>query len=418
MAYRVTMPQLGYDMTEGAVARWRKREGERVERGEVIAEIETDKATVELEAFSSGVLRKILLPEGQRVPVGTLIAVIAGPDEPIDDILKEAGVRPSPAAAAAPSPTPPQPVPEAAEEVRVRATPVARRLAEELGIDLRQVKGTGPEGRITREDVEAFAARLREQAAAAPEAAPAPAAAPPVEAPPAAAPAVPEAVEEPLSRMRQTIARRMTESKQQAPHFYVTVEVDMTAAMRLREQLNAQLEEDARLSVNDLIIKAAAKALTKFPRLNSAFAGDRLRVFRAINVAMAVATPDGLLAPVIHDAVNKSVFQIARETKELARRAREGRLRADDQVGGTFTVSNLGMFDVESFSAIINPPNAAILATGSVQRRPVVRGDQVVVAETMKATISVDHRVTDGAEAAQFLGEFKRLLENPVSLLI
>lgn len=415
MAYRVTMPQLGYDMTEGAVARWRKREGERVERGEVIAEIETDKATVELEAFASGVLRKVLLPEGQRVPVGTLMAVIAEPDEPIDDILKEAQVPPSPAAAPAPTQAPAQAAPEAAEAERVRATPVARRLAEELGIDLRQVKGTGPEGRITREDVEAFAARLREQAAAAP----APAAAPRVEAAPTPAPpAMPEAVEEPLSRMRQTIARRMTESKQQAPHFYVTVEVEMTAAMRLREQLNAQLEEDARLSVNDLIIKAAAKALVKFPRLNSAFAGDRLRVFKAVNVAMAVATPDGLLAPVVHDAANKSLFQIARETKELARRAREGRLRAEDQVGGTFTVSNLGMFEVESFSAIINPPNAAILATGSVQRRPVVRGDQVVVADLMKATISVDHRVTDGAEAAQFLGEFKRLLENPASLLI
>lgn len=406
MAYRVTMPQLGYDMTEGAVARWRKREGESVQRGEVIAEIETDKATVELEAFASGVVRKILLPEGRRVPVGTLIAVIAGPDEPIDDILKEAGAPPAPAAPPAEVPAPAAAQPEAPpEEGRVKATPVARRLAEELGIDLRQVKGTGPEGRITREDVEAFAARLRER----------PAAAPP---PPVEAPAVPEAVEEPLSRMRQTIARRMTESKQQAPHFYVTVEVDMTEAMRLREQLNAQLEEDARLSVNDLIIKAAAKALTKFPRLNSAFAGDRLKIFKAVNIAMAVATPEGLLAPVIHDAAGKSIFQIARESRELARRAREGRLRADDQVGGTFTISNLGMYNVESFSAIINPPNAAILATGSVQRRPVVRGDQVVVADIMNATISVDHRVTDGAEAAQFLGEFKRLLENPVSLLI
>jgi pyruvate dehydrogenase E2 component (dihydrolipoamide acetyltransferase) len=416
MAYRVTMPQLGYDMTEGAVARWRKREGEPVQRGEVIAEIETDKATVELEAFSSGVLRKILLPEGQRVPVGTLMAVIADPNEPIDDILREAGVQPAPAAPAQPAeaPTEARPAAPPAEEVRVRATPVARRLAEELGIDLRQVKGTGPEGRITREDVEAYAARLREQAAPA---APAP---PRVEAPAPAAPppAVPEAVEEPLSRMRQTIARRMTESKQQAPHFYVTVEVNMTEAMRLRAQLNAQLEEEARLSVNDLIIKAAAKALTKFPRLNSAFAGDRLRVFKAVNIAMAVATTDGLLAPVVHDAVGKSIFEIARETKELARRAREGHLRAEDQVGGTFTVSNLGMFDVENFAAIINPPNAAILATGSVQRRPVVRGDEVVVADVMKATISVDHRVTDGAEAAQFLGEFKRLLENPVSLLI
>ncbi len=411
MAYRVTMPQLGYDMTEGAVARWRKREGESVQRGEVIAEIETDKATVELEAFASGVVRKILLPEGQRVPVGTLIAVIAEPDEPIDDILKEAGAPPGLAAAApqAGAGAPATAQAEAAEEVRVKATPVARRLAEELGIDLRQVKGTGPEGRITREDVEAFAARLREQPAAA---------APRPEAPPPSPVGVPEAAEEPLSRMRQTIARRMTESKQQAPHFYVTVEVDMTEAMRLREQLNAQLEEEARLSVNDLIIKAAAKALLKFPRLNSAFAGDRLRVFKAVNIAMAVATPEGLLAPVIHDAAGKSVFQIARESKELARRAREGRLRADDQVGGTFTVSNLGMYNVESFSAIINPPNAAILATGSVQRRPVVRGDQVVVADIMKATISVDHRVTDGAEAAQFLGEFKRLLENPVSLLI
>ncbi len=406
MAYRVTMPQLGYDMTEGAVARWRKREGESVQRGEVIAEIETDKATVELEAFASGVVRKILLPEGRRVPVGTLIAVIAGPDEPIDDILKEAGAPPAPSAPPAEVPAPAAAQPEAPpEEGRVKATPVARRLAEELGIDLRQVKGTGPEGRITREDVEAFAARLRER----------PAAAPP---PPVEAPAVPEAVEEPLSRMRQTIARRMTESKQQAPHFYVTVEVDMTEAMRLREQLNAQLEEDARLSVNDLIIKAAAKALTKFPRLNSAFAGDRLKIFKAVNIAMAVATPEGLLAPVIHDAAGKSIFQIARESRELARRAREGRLRADDQVGGTFTISNLGMYNVESFSAIINPPNAAILATGSVQRRPVVRGDQVVVADIMRATISVDHRVTDGAEAAQFLGEFKRLLENPVSLLI
>ncbi|MDR7403272.1 MAG: dihydrolipoamide acetyltransferase family protein [Armatimonadota bacterium] len=280
----------------------------------------------------------------------------------------------------------------------MKASPLARKLAEEHGIDLTQVRGTGPGGRITREDVEAAIA------AAARPAAPAPAA---------------DYEVLPLTRIRQTIARRMTESTQQAPHFYITMEVVMDEALRLRQHLNQALGATPPVSVNDLVLKAVALALRAHPALNSALVEGAIRRYRRVNLAVAVALPEGLIAPVVHDCDRLSLTEIAARTTELGERARSGRLRPEDYEGGTFTVSNLGMFgDVDSFAAIINPPHAGILAVGRALPRPVVRDGQIVPATTMKVTLSADHRVTDGAEAARFLAEVKRLLENPLLLVL
>ncbi|MDR7507850.1 MAG: dihydrolipoamide acetyltransferase family protein, partial [Armatimonadota bacterium] len=377
-----------------------KRPGEPVARGDPLAEIETDKVNVDIEAEEAGVLLQILVEEGQSAPVGAPIAIIGAAGEEIPT----AAARPSPPAAApapapapaAPSPAPP--VPAGARAERVKASPLARKLAEEHGIDLTQVRGTGPGGRITREDVEAAIA------AAARPAAPAPAA---------------DYEVLPLTRIRQTIARRMTESTQQAPHFYITMEVVMDEALRLRQHLNQALGATPPVSVNDLVLKAVALALRAHPALNSALVEGAIRRYRRVNLAVAVALPEGLIAPVVHDCDRLSLTEIAARTTELGERARSGRLRPEDYEGGTFTVSNLGMFgDVDSFAAIINPPHAGILAVGRALPRPVVRDGQIVPATTMKVTLSADHRVTDGAEAARFLAEVKRLLENPLLLVL
>jgi pyruvate dehydrogenase E2 component (dihydrolipoamide acetyltransferase) len=392
VATNVIMPSLGFDMTEGRLARWLKNEGDPVEKGQAIAEIETEKATVEIEAAASGILARTIVQAGETVPVGTVIGVIVETGEEVVSV-------PAP-----PAPPPPAPFPEAGEEAapseaRVKASPVARRMAEEAGLDLSRIKGGGPGGRVLERDV---------QAAIAARSAPAPHGVP-------AGPPPGETV--PLSRMRQTIARRMTESKKMAPHFYVTVEINMDEAMKMRDQLNSLAPETERISVNDLIVAAAARTLARFPALNASYREGNLEMHSQVNIGIAVALEDGLIPPVLRDADKKTLRKIAAESRALTERARTNKLRSDDLGGGTFTVSNLGMFDVDEFIAIINPPEAAILAVGAVTRRPVAAAGEVRIASLMKTTLSVDHRVADGAQAGRFMQEFKKLLENPVNLL-
>ncbi len=415
MATTIVMPQMGYDMREGTVVRWRKQEGESVTRGEVIAEIETDKATVEVEAYSAGVLSKIVVEEGKTVPVGELIAVIGEPGETLPPIEELQGSPPSPQPSATPLPlgegvggegteapltAPTTPVPS----TEVRATPIARRLAREKGIDLAKVSGTGPGGRITEADVVSYEKSGGE--------APAPSAAAP-----AAQPVLPGGKVE-LSRMRRAIAKVTVQSKREAPHFYVTSEIDMSEAMSVRAQLNETLGGDIRVSVNDLIVKAAALALVTYPNFNASFQEDHLQLHANLNIGIAIALEQGLIVPAISDCQNKSLADIAKDSRDLIQRAQSGTLRAEEYTGGTFSISNLGMFDVESFAAIIFPPNAAVLAVGTVKELPVVRDGQIVIAQIMKATVSVDHRVADGAEGARFLMEVKKNLEQPVRLLL
>ena len=465
MATSIVMPQLGYDMREGTVVRWIKQEGDEVVANEVIAEIETDKAVVEFKPTTGGVLRRIVAGEGEAVPVGELIAVIGDADEALpDDLAGPAAAAPAPAAApeAAPAPTPAA-APAAAPAGEVRASPIARRLARERGVDLATVTGSGPGGRIVEADVLAaadaaraateagrvmaspLARRLaREQgielagvtgtgpggriveadvnAAAAARAAaptePQPEAVPaPAQSEPPAAPAE-DADRADLSRMRQAIASVTSGSKREAPHFYVAVDIEMTAAMSLRRDVNDELPASSRVSVNDLIVKASALAIGKHPKFNSFYRGDHLQMNRSINVGIAIALESGLIVPGIPECENKSLAQIAAASRDLIDRANNGRLQAEEYTGTTYSVSNLGMFDVDSFTAIIFPPHAAILAVGAVKEQPVARDGQLAIAEIMKATLSVDHRVADGAEAAQFLMEIKRLLEKPVSLLL
>lgn len=424
MATTIVMPQMGYDMKEGTVVQWHKKEGDSVARGEVIADIQTDKATVEFEAYTAGVLRKIVVEAGVPVPVGQLIAVITEPDEALPaGIMDASGLTASATAGAAttvrtqapppaPAPAVPTPAPAAAEAREVRATPIARRLARERGIDLALVTGTGPGGRITEKDVESYSP---------PVAAPAVAARPATAAPAAAVPAQPGAVgaeRAELSRMRQAIARVTVDSKREAPHFYVTAEVDMTKAMGLRRDINDALPAETRISVNDLIIKACAIALGRHPKFNAFFRGDHLEMHPSINMGIAIALEAGLIVPGISLCEGKGLAEIAAASKDLIARANAGRLRNEEYSGTTFSISNLGMFDVDSFAAIIFPPHAAVLAVGTVKGQPVARDGVVTVAQMMKATLSVDHRVADGAEAARFLVEIKKLLENPVSLLL
>jgi pyruvate dehydrogenase E2 component (dihydrolipoamide acetyltransferase) len=416
MPTEITMPKMGFDMEAGTLLRWLKTEGDPVKQGEVIAEIETDKATVEIESFATGVVQRVLVKEGEEVPVGTTIALVGepgeGPPSPPSPVEKEeAAPEAKPTAPAAEAPSVAEKEVEAGAEERIKASPVARRLAAEAGIDLASLTGTGPGGRIIKDDVEQFLAR-RERPAAVPIPAPA-RPAPPVQPVPAAG------ERQALSRMRQTIASRMTQSKTTAPHFYVTTEIDMGEAMAFRQQINATVTEDVeKVSINDLIVRAVALALHKFPRLNASYQGDAIQVYPEINIGVAVALDEGLITPVVHQADQKSLVELARAAKGVIERARSGKLRSDDLTGGTFTVSNLGMFDVDDFIAIINPPEAAIVAAGSVREVPVIENGEVKTAQRMKVTISADHRVTDGAEAARFLQEVKRLLQSPLWLVL
>jgi pyruvate dehydrogenase E2 component (dihydrolipoyllysine-residue acetyltransferase) len=411
MAELIPMPKLGFDMAEGTLVEWVKKAGDSVTEGEVIAVIETDKANVEVTSFKAGVLRQLLVEAGTSVPIGKPIAVIGAADEVID--LAALGVQQAApqvkkevkAVPAAPAPA----APVAIKAGPVFASPVARRMADELGIDLRQVPGSGPEGRVVKRDIEEYV-KQRDQA---------PQKAPPLPIPtPSYLPTGEEYRAEPLTPMRQTIARRMTESKQQVPHFYITMEIDMEAALALRQQLNALLPEEASISVNDLLIKAAASALKQFPHVNASFAGDEIRVHDRIHIGIAVAREVGLVTTVLRDADKKPLSQIALESRELIARAREGRMKAEEMVGGTLNISNLGMFGVEHFIAIISPPQAAVLAIGALLQAPVVKDGQLAVGTRMKATISADHRVTDGAEAARFMQAFKAALEQPLRLML
>ena len=406
MISEVVMPQMGSDMEEGTVLRWLKKEGDAVRRGEIIAEIETDKANVEIEAFESGVFRRVLATEGTTVPIGQVIALIAAPE----DDVSQYGAAPGPAEArrgraevaeAKPATTRAAGAP-AAPAGRVRASPVARRLAAEMGVDLSQVQGTGPDGRILRRDIEAAKAA---QAAKAP---------PSRE--PAAAPGAVTTVA--LSRIRQTIARRMAQSKREAPHYYLTVDIDMTEAQRLRAQINELADKEAHVSVNDLIVKATAKALALHPVFNSWWVDDGLQQHATLNIGIAIALEEGLIAPAILDCGSKSLFEIARASKDLAERARSGVLKAEEYTGGTFTITNLGMFGIEALIGIINPPQTAILGVGALRTVPVLRDGQVTAAELMKVALSADHRATDGAQVARFLQDIRRFLENPAGLLL
>ncbi len=452
MATSIVMPQLGYDMREGTVVRWVKQEGDEVVANEVIAEIETDKAVVEFKPTTGGVLRRIVAGEGEAVPVGQLIAVIGDADEALPDDLAGSSTgasAPSAEPEAAPAPAPAA-APAAAPAGEVRASPIARRLARERGVDLATVTGSGPGGRIVEADVLAAADVARAAADAGrvmasplarrlarergidlstitgtgpggriveadvPASAPEPAA---TESLPEPAPAE-GADRADLSRMRQAIASVTSGSKRDAPHFYVAVDIEMTAAMALRRDINDELPASSRVSVNDLIVKTSALAIVKHPKFNSFYRGDHLQMNRSINVGIAIALESGLIVPGIPECENKTLAQIAAASRDLIDRANNGSLQAEEYAGTTYSVSNLGMFDVDSFTAIIFPPHAAILAVGAVKDQPVARDGQLAIAEIMKATLSVDHRVADGAEAAQFLMEIKRLLEKPISLLI
>lgn len=406
----IKMPKMGDTMNEGTIVTWIKKEGDLVKEGDVIAEIETEKAAIEIEAFEAGILTKIIVHEGETVPVGA----------PIAQIGEDAGQASAPDAPAAPeasapiTPAPMQappvilPSPPAGE--RVVASPLAKRIAKENDIDLRLIRGTGPGGRVVAEDVEGW---IRNRGAKpSPKAAPAPAATRPT-----APPGDVWTTGKPASKMRQVIARRLTESKQQVPHFYVTVDINMGPAMDLRIQLNARGDEFAKLSPNDLVLKAVADALRSESSMRTAFGGDVVLTTERVNLGVAVALADGLIVPVIRDADTMSLNAIAAEVRSLAEKARAGKLLPDDYSGGTFTVSNLGMFGVEHFSAIINPPEPGILAVSAVADVPVVEDGAITIGTRMKVTLSADHRVIDGAIGARFLQEVKRRLENPLLLL-
>ncbi len=418
MAEIITMPKLGFDMAEGTLVRWLVAEGEAVEKGNVIAEIETDKATVEVESTYSGVVKRHLVEEGAVVPVNTPIAVIGAPDEEINlealigkEVVSEAiGFKVGQEAVVEPS------VPEGEvvekEGVRlpadVRASPLARRIAKERGIDITKVKGTGPGGRIVKADIEAY------------QAIPTPVAKTVSEEITLSLAEERADVYVPLSRLRQIIGKRMSESTRQVPHFFVTHEYEMKALMELRSQINALLPEQEKISVNDFIIKATALALREFPNLNASLdeANNRVVQHGQINIGVAVALEEGLLTVVCRQADVKSVRQISAEVRTMVARAREGKVRPEDIEGSTFTVSNLGMYDVEHFIAIINPPEAAILALGSVREVAAVVEGEVRPALRMKATLSVDHRISDCAEAARFLQVLAKYLEQPLRLVI
>jgi len=416
MADLIMMPKLGFDMAEGTLVEWTRKEGDAVAEGDVIATIETDKANVEVTSFKAGVIRQFLVKAGTAVPVNTPIAVIGAADEAID--LAALGVQTAtPKTEKTATPTAPTTagapvvVASVGRTGPVIASPVARRMADELGIDLQQVAGSGPEGRIVKRDIE----EAVKQRAQAPQVVPAPLPIPT----PSYTPTTEEFHVGALTPMRQAIARRMTESKAPVPHFYVTVQVDMQAALDLRQQLNALLPQEQAISVNDLIVKAAALTLKQFPNINASFTGDGLRIHNRVNIGIAVARETGLVTTVLRDADRKSLAQIAQESREIVARAREGKMRAEELVGGTFNVSNLGMYGVDEFSAIITPPQAAALAVSAAQRAPVVNADgQIVAGLRMKATLSADHRVTEGVEVASFLQAFKAALEQPLRLVM
>ena len=434
MAIDVCMPRLSDTMEEGRILKWLRQPGDRIEIGDIIAEVETDKADMEMEALDEGVLIEILVPEGGMVQVGGVMARLGAADE----IVAADSAAPAPTAENGiaepppPEPTvsPPTPTPKVRElrEIRVQreptpaeetgrllASPVVRRMAQELRLDLSQVPGSGPGGRIVKRDLEAYTAAQAPLDATAENQAKSP-----IEPHPAARASAdpPTATREPFSRMRATIAKRMSESMREAPHFYLTAEINMSEAVRLRTALKASNRVTEDVTYTHLLMKAVAIALVRHPRLNASFGGDAREYQEHINIGLAVSLDDGLLVPVLHDCDSLSLLEIAAQTTALVERARSGKPRAEDLTGGTFTISNLGMLPIEHFTAIINQPQAAILAVGAIKERPVVRDGQVTIASTMLVTLSCDHRLLDGMTGGQFLQELKSLLENPVGLMV
>ena len=465
MAIPIEMPKLSDTMEEGVLSAWLVDEGEEVSAGDVLAQVETDKATMDLEAFDEGVLLKQVIGEGDAVPIGELIAVIGEAGEDISDLVGDAGgdgaaaAEPEPnpdpdadaeEASAEPAPEPegkPEPAPEPsgdgqlsertpepvpaetdAEGRRIKASPLARRIAQEHDLELAQVDGSGPEGRIVRRDVEAYIEAQEAAPAPAPDTEPTP------EPEPQPEPSVPDAPSyampdeeaayesEDISQMRKTIARRLAESKYSAPHYYLTVDIDVEKAIEVREDLNELAEEQgrAKISFNDFITKACALSLHDHPYVNAAYRPDEGEIHKhnRVHIGIAVAIDEGLITPVIRDADRKGLSELARETRALAERARDRDLEPEEFEGATFTTSNLGMFGIEEFTAIINPPNSAILAIGEIRDTPVVEDGEVVPGKRMKVTLSCDHRVVDGAKGAHFLDTVKSYLEDPMNLLL
>ncbi len=418
MAIVINMPRLSDTMTEGVVAKWHVKVGDAITEGKLLAEIETDKATMDFEAFpgQEGTLLHIGVGEGEASPVDTILAVIGAKGEDISALLAGAPAEPAPAAAAvavevreAPAPVAvlaPTPAPAATPaptaDHRVKASPLAKSLAAEKGVDLRAVTGSGEGGRIVKRDIETAATA----SAATPSAAP------------TAAVSYPSSgyQDTPISQMRKTIAKRLSESKFTAPHFYLTMSVDMDAAIEARQALNAT--GDHKISFNDLVVKAVAKGLKKHPAVNSAWLGDVIRTNYDVHVGVAVAVEDGLLVPVVRHADAKSLTQISAEVKDFAQRAKTKKLQPMDWEGNTFTISNLGMFGIDQFTAIVNPPDSCILAVGGIQSVPVVKNGQVVPGNIMKLTLSCDHRVVDGATGSAFLNSVKAFLESPVTMML
>ena len=429
MPINIEMPKLSDTMTEGTVVRWLKKEGEEVEIGDIIAEIETDKATMEMEAFDEGILSKISVPEGGKAPVGSAIAIL------LEDGESEEATAPSSAesAPAALPNTPPAaakalesaaatvnksqtPAPTPTDGGRIKASPLAKKIAESEGVDLTAVSGTGPGGRIVKADV--VAAPPASSPAPAPAAPPAPAVAPV----PAAISPVAEGADQivELSSMRKIIAERLLTSKISIPHFYLHLEVDAAPLMALRKQINAQSEASHgnKYSVNDFVVKALINASVTVPEANASFNGDHIVQFAHVGISVAIAVDDGLVTPVVKNAEQKSLLAISKEIKEMAIRARDKKLAPNEFDGGTVTISNLGAWGVESFDAIVNPPQAVILSVGGIIEKPVVKDGEIVPGLRMNLGVSCDHRVVDGAVGAKFLGEIKRLLENPALMLV
>jgi pyruvate dehydrogenase E2 component (dihydrolipoamide acetyltransferase) len=416
MAETINMPKLGFDMAEGTLVRWVKQVGENINKGDVLAEIETDKATVEVESSASGVILQHIVEQGSVVPVNAPIAVIGAEGEKVGDAPKAEGTKPKveekkPEAKAEEKPAAPsQPTvaPAPTETGPVKASPLAKKIARDKNVNLAGVQGTGPGGRVVRKDVEAALSSGQSSV---------------VGRQPVAStvqPAIVTAEDQKVqtTKLRQAIGRRLVESKQTIPHFYVTHEYKMDALMAMRKQANEYLPDNEKLSVNDFILKAVALTLRQFPNLNATIQGNEVIQFGHVNVGVAVTVPGGLMTVVVKDTDQKMLRQISSEVKTMAGRAREGKVKPDDVDGSTFSTSNLGMYDVEDFIAIINPPEAAILAISSAREVPVVEGGQVKPGWRMKATISVDHRVSDGAEAAQFMQKLAEFLENPVRMLV
>ena len=419
MISEVTMPSMGADMTEGTIAKWLMAEGDSVNRGDKLAEIETDKSVVEMEAYADGLLRKIVVPEGTLVAVGTVIAFIGDADDELPEVqstneAKSANSEKPVSGAEDPKPEPaqttsdtssPAPVSLAVSDGRVKASPIARKIADEKGINIAEVHGTGPGGRITKSDVENFTPSPGFVVSG------------------VRAPVVVDGSDIPLTSMRQAIARVTVKSKTEAPHYYVTHEVNMEPAMMFRSQLNDALTDQGdgdRVSVNDMVLKAITMALLKYPKWNSTFNGDKLVGNSDINLGVAIALEEGLIVPAVLAIQNMSLIEISRAVRDLGARARGkgGSLTQAEMTQGTFGTSNLGMFGTDTFAAIIVPSNAGIIAVGAVKEKPVVKDGQIVVGLTMNATISADHRVGDGAEAAMLLGEFQKALENPARLML